>query len=67
MPEISDLVFEENKPFMFKAKVETRPKFKLKTYKGLNLERKKAAVTDEDINNTLKSLQEINAKYTALL
>ncbi len=65
MPEISDLVFEENKPFAFKAKIETRPKFKLKAYKGLNLERKKAAITDEDVNNTLKSLQEVNAKYTA--
>lgn len=64
-PEISDLVFEEDKPLVFKAKVETRPKFKLKTYKGLNLEKKKAAVTEEDINNTLKSLREMNAKYIA--
>ncbi|MBU0895506.1 MAG: trigger factor [Candidatus Omnitrophica bacterium] len=64
MPEISDLVFEENKPFKFKAKIETRPKFKLKAYKGLSLEKKKAVITDEDMNNTLKSLQEVNAKYT---
>jgi len=64
-PEISDLIFEEDKPLIFKARVETRPKFKLKAYKGLNLERKKAAVTEEDIDNALKSLREINARYIA--
>jgi len=65
MPEISELIFEEDKPLTFKAKIETRPKFKLKTYKGLSLEKKKISVTDEDVNNTLKSLQEVNAKYIA--
>ncbi len=63
MPEISDLVFEEDKPLTFKARVEVRPKFKLKNYKGLSLSKKKAAVTDEDINNALKSLQDMHAKY----
>ncbi len=63
MPEISDLVFEDDKPLTFKAKVETRPKFKIKTYKGLNLERKKVSITDEDIEKTLNSLREVNAKY----
>ncbi|MFH1189613.1 MAG: trigger factor [Candidatus Omnitrophota bacterium] len=65
MPEISDLVFEDDKPFTFKAKIETRPKFKLKAYKGLSFEKKKAAVTGEDVNSMLKSLQEMNAKYTS--
>lgn len=65
MPEISDLIFEEDKPLIFKARVETRPKFKLKAYKGLNLERKKATVTEEDIDNALKGLREMNAKYIA--
>lgn len=63
MPEISDLNFEEDKPLTFKAKVDTRPEFKLKAYKGLNLERKKVSITDEDVDKTMKSLQEINAKY----
>ena len=65
MPEISEVNFEEGKPLIFKARVDTRPKFKLKAYKALNLERKKPQITDEDINNTLKSLQEMNAKYTS--
>lgn len=65
MPEISDVVFEEDKPLTFKAKVDSRPKFKLKNYKGLKLEKKKTVVTDADIDNTLKSLQEVNAKYIA--
>ncbi|MBN2453784.1 MAG: trigger factor [Candidatus Omnitrophica bacterium] len=63
MPEISDLVFEEDKPITFKARVDTRPKFKLKPYKGLALTRKVLKITDEDIDKTLKSLQGVNAKY----
>lgn len=63
MPEISEVSFEEDKPLTFKAKVDSRPKFKLKNYKGLKLERKKVTITDEDVDKTLKSLQEINAKY----
>lgn len=63
MPEISDLVFEDDKPLKFKAKVEMRPKFKLKNYKGISLEKKKVSVTDEDVEKTLKSIQEMNAKY----
>ena len=32
MPEISEVVFEEGKDLSFKARVETRPDFKLKDY-----------------------------------
>ena len=63
MPEISEVSFEEDKPLTFKAKVDIRPKFKLKNYKGLKLEKKKVTIADEDIDNTLKSLQGVNAKY----
>jgi trigger factor len=65
-PEITDLVFEEGKAVTFKAKVDTRPKFKLKNYKGIQVDRKKAAVKDEDINKALENLREYSAKYVAV-
>ncbi|MDD5422445.1 MAG: trigger factor [Candidatus Omnitrophota bacterium] len=64
MPEISDVEFEEGKLLSFKARVDTRPKFKLKDYKGIKVEKKKVAVSDEDIRKTLDNLREMNAKYT---
>lgn len=65
-PEITDVVFTRGKPLSFKAKLETRPKFKVKEYLGLKAERKIAAISDEDVNKTLKNLQEMNAKYNAV-
>lgn len=65
-PEITDLVFEEGKPMSFKAKVDTRPKFKLKDYKGIQVEKKKFLVKDEDINKALDNLREYSAKYVSV-
>jgi len=64
-PEITDLIFEEGKMMTFKAKVDTRPKFKLKNYKGIQIDKKKAAVKGEDINKAIENLREYNAKYVA--
>lgn len=66
MPEISEISFEEGKPLSFKAKVETRPSFKLKDYKGIKVERKKATIKNEDVDKTLENLRGLNAKYTAV-
>ncbi len=63
LPEITDVNFAGDKPLTFKAKVDTRPSFKLKNYKGIKVEKKKVKITDEDISKTLQSLGEINAKY----
>lgn len=65
-PEITDLIFEEGKMMTFKAKVDTRPKFKLKSYKGIQIDKKKAVVKDEDINKAIENLREYSAKYVAV-
>lgn len=62
-PEITDVSFEEGKHLKFKAKVEIRPKFKLKTYKGIKVEKKKPGVKDEDVTKTLENLREMSATY----
>ncbi|MCM8761042.1 MAG: trigger factor [Candidatus Omnitrophica bacterium] len=66
LPEISDVIFEEDKPLTFKARVDTRPKFKLKEYKGLALEKKKVSISDADIDKMLQNLRELNAKYISI-
>jgi len=65
-PEISDVAFDGGKPLSFKAKVETRPEFKIKDYKGIKIEKKKAAVKDADIDTALDNLRQLNAKYISV-
>jgi len=65
MPEISDIVFEEGKDMSFKARVEMRPKFTIKNYKGISVKSKKVAVGSSDIDKTLESIREMNAKYSS--
>lgn len=66
LPEIIDVKFDEAKELSYKAKVDTRPNFKLKDYKHIKIEKKKTEITDADINKTLDSLREVNAKYTTV-
>ncbi|MFA5146125.1 MAG: trigger factor [Candidatus Omnitrophota bacterium] len=65
LPEITDVNFEEGRTLSFKARVDTRPKFKIKNYKGIKVEKKKTVIKDEDVEKMLQSLREINAKYVA--
>jgi trigger factor len=65
-PEITELVFEEGKMMSFKAKIDTKPKFKLKNYKGIQIEKKKTLVKDEDIDKALDNLRQYSAKYVAV-
>lgn len=65
-PDITDLVFEEGKAMSFKAKIDTMPKFKLKNYKGIQVEKKKGIVKDEDVDKALDDLRQYSAKYVTL-
>ena len=57
------MLFEEDSPLTFKAKVDTRPKFKLKEYKGIGIQKKKVLITDVDVDKTIENLREASAKY----
>ena len=65
-PDITDMVFEEGKTLSFKAKIDTRPKFKLKNYKGIQVEKKKVLVRPEDVDKALDNLRQYSAKYAAV-
>ena len=47
----------------FVALLETKPKFKLPTYKGLKIESRDAKVSDEQVNEQLERLRVAYAKY----
>lgn len=61
-PEIDIEKFEKGQNLIFTAKVTVKPEVKLGEYKGLTVEKTDATVTDEDVENELKALQERQAE-----
>ncbi|MDP3804852.1 MAG: trigger factor, partial [Candidatus Omnitrophota bacterium] len=66
LPEISEVNFDEAKALSFKARVDTRPKFKIKDYRAIKISKKKISVTAEEIDKTLENLREISATYITI-
>ncbi|MBY4604856.1 MULTISPECIES: trigger factor [Bacillus] len=61
-PEIDVEKIEKGESLIFTAKVTVKPEVKLGEYKGLGVEKDDATVTDEDVQNELKALQERQAE-----
>ncbi|MGG1247551.1 trigger factor [Bacillus spizizenii] len=61
-PEIDVEKIEKGESLIFTAKVTVKPEVKLGDYKGLGVEKDDTAVTDEDVQNELKALQERQAE-----
>ncbi|WP_027409498.1 trigger factor [Anoxybacteroides tepidamans] len=57
-PHIDVEQMEKGKSLIFKAKVTVKPEVKLGEYKGLEVEKLDDTVTEEDVENELKRLQE---------
>ncbi|NLL19614.1 MAG: trigger factor [Clostridia bacterium] len=65
-PELEIVQLEAGKPFIFKAKVTVMPEVSLGEYKGLEVEKQVVDITDEQVDNYLKSLQERHAQLVTL-
>ncbi|WP_077214156.1 trigger factor [Bacillus dakarensis] len=61
-PEIDVEQIEKGKTLIFKATVTVKPEVKLGEYKGLEVEKVETEVTEEEVENELKSLQERHAE-----
>ena len=61
-PEIDIVQIESGKNFIFTASVTVKPEVELGEYKGLSVQKDAVVVTDEDIENELKKIQERNSK-----
>ena len=64
-PKIDNIEFDETR-LKFKALVEMRPKLKLDKYFGLNVKREPVLVEDSEISETLKRIQESQAKFQSV-
>ncbi|MEH3000127.1 trigger factor [Bacillus pumilus] len=61
-PEIDVEKIEKGESLIFTAKVTVKPEVKLGDYKGLNVEKDDATVTDEDVQEELKGMQNRQAE-----
>ncbi|MFH0948569.1 MAG: trigger factor [Elusimicrobiota bacterium] len=57
-PTIEPLDFAEGKPFSFKLKIEQEPEFEPKDYKKIKITKKVKKITDKEINNVIKNIQD---------
>ena len=60
---ISDVVFEENKPITFTARVDVFPKVELNKYKDFDFKKVVVEISDADIEDALITLQERDMTY----
>ncbi|MFA5127031.1 MAG: trigger factor [Patescibacteria group bacterium] len=63
-PEINIEKLAPENPIVYKAKVSLLPNVVLGDWKKLNIKKKEAKTSSEDIEKTLKQLQELNVKET---
>src|SRR5699024_2898886 len=61
-PEVDIEQIEEGKPLIFRADVQVKPEVTLGEYKELEVEKQDAEVTDEDVDEEIKQLQERHAE-----
>jgi trigger factor len=65
-PMIDPGELESGKPFQFSATIEVKPDIKLEGYVGLTIEGKKEGAKDEEVEERLKSLQDLHANLKTI-
>jgi trigger factor len=65
-PQVSDLHVHDGEPLRFKASFEVMPTIRVEAYKELRADQPDISVTDEEVEQTLKGLQEQKATFTAI-
>jgi trigger factor len=65
-PRVSDLHVHDGEPLRFKASFEVMPTIRVEDYKELRADKPDVSVTDEEVEQALKSLQEQRATFTAI-
>jgi len=65
-PRVSDLHIHENEPLRFKASFEVMPEIKVEGYRELRAEKPEVTVTDEEVDQSLKGLQEQQATFNSV-
>jgi trigger factor len=63
-PRVSDLHIHDGEPLRFKATFEVMPEIKVEGYKELRADKPSIAITDEEVEESLKGIQEQRATFT---
>ena len=65
-PRVTDLHIHDGEPLRFTATFEVLPEIQVEGYKDLRADKLEIAVSDQDVEQTLASLREQRATYTAV-
>ena len=65
-PEISVVQIEKGTPFIFTATVAVKPEVTLGEYKGIEVEKKNAEVTDEEVDEEIEKVRENNSRMITI-
>ena len=65
-PRVSDLHVHDGEPLTFKASFEVMPTIRVEDYKELRADKQDISVTDEEVEQSLKNLQEQRATFTPI-
>jgi len=65
-PDVGDIDLELGKPLKFEITLEVLPTFELGEYKGMQLKKKPATVTDEDIDKALNAISRQKTQLTVV-
>jgi trigger factor len=65
-PRVTDLHVHDGEPMRFKASFEVMPTIRVEDYKALRADKPDVSVTDEEVEQSLKSLQEQRATFTSI-
>lgn len=65
-PRVTDLHFKDGEPLKFKAVFEVLPDIEVKGYKDLKAEKADITVSEDEVNEALKELQQRQASYDAV-
>jgi trigger factor len=65
-PQVTDLHLHDGEPLTFKASFEVMPTIRVEDYKELRADKPDTSVTDQEVEQSLKSLQEQRATFTAI-
>jgi trigger factor len=65
-PRVTDLHVHDGEPLRFKASFEVMPTIRVEDYKELRADKPDTSVTDEEVERSLKNLQEQRATFTTI-
>jgi trigger factor len=65
-PRVTDLHVHDGEPLRFKASFEVMPAIRVEDYKQLRADKPDVSITDEEVEQSLKSLQEQRATFTTI-